>query len=69
MNKTPSLSSYLFGWFSIIFGSFTLNDWAVIVGMLATILGFIVTWTYKHFEFKLKKQQLKKDNKVKKKPT
>lgn len=57
MNKDNSIFlSYSVGWLSMIFGSLTLSDWAVIIGMLATIFGFIVTWFYKHLEYKLKKK-------------
>ena len=55
-NNNTSLTTYLFGWLSMFFGSLTLNDWAVVIGMFATIFGFIITWYYKHQEFKLKKQ-------------
>ncbi len=57
-NNNTSLLSYFVGWFSLLFGNLTLSDWATIFGMLATIFGFLVTWYYKHQEFKLKKQQL-----------
>lgn len=30
------------GWFSMFFGMYTLNEWAIIIGMLATIGGFIL---------------------------
>lgn len=51
-NNNTSLTSYLFGWLSMFFGSLTLNDWAVVVGMIATIFGFFVNWYYKHLEYK-----------------
>ncbi|TSJ87995.1 hypothetical protein FPQ14_11675 [Gilliamella apicola] len=57
-NHNASLLSYFVGWFSLLFGNLTLSDWATIFGTLATIFGFLVTWYYKHQEFKLKKQQL-----------
>lgn len=57
-NHNASLLSYFVGWFSLLFGNLTLSDWATIFGMLATIFGFLVTWYYKHQDFKLKKQQI-----------
>ncbi|WP_267370802.1 HP1 family phage holin [Gilliamella sp. B2838] len=57
-NNKTSIFTYICGWFVMYLGSLSLNDWAVIVGMFATIFGFIITWYYKHQEFKLKKQNL-----------
>ena len=57
-NHNASLLSYFVGWFSLLFGNLTLSDWATIFGMLATLFGFLVTWYYKHQDFKLKKQQI-----------
>lgn len=31
-----------YGWLSMAFGYFTLNEWAIVIGMLATIGGFIL---------------------------
>jgi hypothetical protein len=58
MNNNTSLLSYFIGWFSMLFGYLTLTEWATVVGMLATIFGFFVTWYYKHQDFKLKKREL-----------
>lgn len=57
MHKDTPLYPYIIGWISLIFGSLTLNDWAIIIGMFATIFGFIVTWFYRHLEYKLRKKQ------------
>lgn len=57
-NNKTSIFTYICGWFVMYLGSLSLNDWAVIVGMFATIFGLIITWYYKHQEFKLKKQNL-----------
>lgn len=62
MNKENSVLSYTMGWISMIFGSLTLNDFAVILGMFATILGLVITWRYKHLEYKLKKKQLERSD-------
>lgn len=66
MNNNTSFTSYAFGWISMLFGSFTLNEWAVIIGMLATIFGFFVTWYYKHLDYKLKKQEIERHGNSKK---
>lgn len=58
MNKENSILLYATGWISMIFGSLTLNDFAVILGMFATILGLIITWVYRHLEYKLRKKNL-----------
>lgn len=58
MHKDTPLCSYIIGWMSLIFGSVTLNDWAIIIGMFATIFGLIVTWLYRHLEYKLRKKQI-----------
>ncbi|WP_218059125.1 HP1 family phage holin [Gilliamella apicola] len=55
-NNKTSIFTYLYGWTVMYLGSLSLNDWAVVIGMLATIFGFLITWYYKHQEFKLKKQ-------------
>lgn len=60
-NNNASLFSYFIGWFSLLFGNLTLTDWANIFGMLATIFGLVITWYYKHQDFKLKKQQALSD--------
>lgn len=63
MNKDHSISSYLFGWFAMLFGSLTLSEWTMVIGMLATILGLIITWYYKHLDFKLKERQVERREK------
>lgn len=58
MNNKTSLSTWLFGVVSMVFDSLTLNEWAVVIGMSATIFSFLINWYYKHQEVKIKKQSL-----------
>ncbi|WP_423783803.1 HP1 family phage holin [Frischella perrara] len=39
---------------SMVFDSLTLNEWAVVIGMSATIFSFLINWYYKHQEVKIK---------------
>lgn len=54
MNNNTSLSTWLFGVVSMVFDSLTLNEWAVVIGMSATIFSFLINWYYKHQEVKIK---------------
>ena len=58
MNNKTSLSTWLFGVVSMVFDSLTLNEWAVVIGISATIFSFLINWYYKHQEVKIKKQSL-----------
>ena len=58
MNNKTSLSTWLFRVVSMVFDSLTLNEWAVVIGISATIFSFLINWYYKHQEVKIKKQSL-----------
>ena len=39
--KDMPLSSQLLAWFTSFFGMLTLSEWAILIGIVVTILGFI----------------------------
>ncbi|MDX7989250.1 holin [Xenorhabdus sp. 12] len=51
MDKYTSPSAYGWGAFTAMLGALSLNDWAIIVGIICTAGTFAVNWYYKHREF------------------
>lgn len=37
--------------------AFTLNEWALVVGIIATVVTTLLNWYYKHKHFQLAKQR------------
>lgn len=60
MEKHSSAISYITsgGWFS--YGALTLNDIAMIVGIVTGLGTFVVNWYYKRKEFKLREQEVRR---------
>ncbi|MDE9495978.1 phage holin family protein [Xenorhabdus bovienii] len=50
MDKYTSPTAYAWGTFTAIFGAWSLNDWAIVVGIICTVGTFAVNWYYKHRE-------------------
>ena len=60
MEKYTSPASYSYAGLLSAFGAITLNEWAVIVGILTGVGTFIVNWYYKHKESKAKIEMIKR---------
>ncbi len=69
MNKYTSPVSYFWGAICTLLGALSLNDIAIIVGIILSIATFIINWIYKRRDFQHKKnlreqyyEELKKDS-------
>ncbi|MCA6222405.1 phage holin family protein [Photorhabdus antumapuensis] len=51
MDKYTSPIAYTWGAFTVMLGALSLNDWAIIIGIICTVGTFGVNWYYKHREF------------------
>lgn len=62
MEKHSSAISYIMSgsWFS--YGAITLNDIAMVVGILTGLGTFVVNWYYKRKEFKLREREYGRPN-------
>lgn len=47
MDKHSSITAYAAGTWSVVFGGVTLNEFAVITGIVCTLGTFLVNWYYK----------------------
>lgn len=47
MEKYSSHASFSMAWLLTVFGAMTLQDWAVLIGILLGIGTFVVNWYYK----------------------
>ncbi len=56
MDKYSSGSSYWLGGITAAFGALSLNEWAIIIGIVCTIGTFGVNWHYKRKEFQLREK-------------
>lgn len=56
MDKYTSPVSYFWGGICTLFGALSLNDIAIIVGIVISIATFLINWYYKHLDFKSKQQ-------------
>ena len=54
MEKHRSASSYVTGAVTALFGALTLQDTAVIIGIVCTVATFGINWWYKHKEYRAK---------------
>ena len=52
--KYSSPVAYIWGFIAAIFGVMSLDQWAVLIGIICTIGTFAVNWYYKRKEFQLK---------------
>jgi lipoprotein signal peptidase len=59
VQKTPYVAAGGTG-----FAAFTLNDWAVIVGIVITILTFVLNWIYKQKGLRAIRERLARGEKV-----
>ncbi|WFQ80092.1 phage holin family protein [Xenorhabdus sp. SF857] len=50
MDKYTSPTAYSSGTLFTMFGALTLNEWAIIIGIICTVGTFAVNWYYKHKE-------------------
>ena len=57
MNHTSSSIAVGAGSATAMFGALSLNDWAIIIGIVCTIGTFVVNWYYKQKEYKLLQAQ------------
>ncbi|HDU8310081.1 phage holin family protein [Morganella morganii] len=53
-DKYSSPAAYAWGVFTAAFGALSLDQWAVLIGIVCTIGTFAVNWYYKRKEFQLK---------------
>ncbi|AEL73756.1 holin [Yersinia pestis] len=56
MEKYTSGSSYGWGAFTVMLGSLSLNEWAIVVGIACTVGTFTINWHYKRKEFQLREK-------------
>ncbi|WP_050127627.1 phage holin family protein [Yersinia enterocolitica] len=56
MDKYSSAISLWFGGLTTTIGALSLNEWAMVVGIVCTTGTFIVNWHYKLKEFQLRKK-------------
>lgn len=56
MDKYSSPISYVWGALCTLFGALSLNDIAIIIGILLSIATFLINWLYKRRDFLHKKQ-------------
>ncbi|BET63261.1 hypothetical protein YKD1_24250 [Yersinia pseudotuberculosis] len=56
MDKYSSGSSYGWGAFTVMLGSLSLNEWAIVVGIACTVGTFTINWHYKRKEFQLREK-------------
>ena len=54
MDKYSSAISLWFGGLTTMMGALSLNEWAMVVGIVCTAGTFIVNWHYKRKEFQLR---------------
>ena len=57
MNQTSSSVAVGTGSATAVFGALSLNDWAIIIGIVCTIGTFAINWYYKRKEFQLMQAQ------------
>lgn len=57
MNHTSSSIAVGTGSATVMFGALSLNDLAIIIGIVCTVCTFALNWYYKRQEFKLKQEQ------------
>jgi hypothetical protein len=50
MDKYLSPSAYGWGAFTAMLGALSLNDWAIVIGIICTVGTFALNWYYKHKE-------------------
>ncbi|KGM29101.1 holin [Photorhabdus luminescens] len=56
MDKYTSPSAYCWGMLTAMLGALSLNDWALIIGIICTVGTFSINWHYKRKEFQLKRE-------------
>lgn len=56
MERYSSGSSYWFGGITTMLGALSLNEWAVLIGIICTVGTFGVNWHYKRKEFQLREK-------------
>lgn len=56
MDKYSSPISYFWGILCTLFGALSLNDIAIIIGIILSIATFIINWVYKRKDFLHKKK-------------
>lgn len=54
MEKYTTGSAYGWGAFTTMLGALSLNDWALVIGIVCTLSTFGVNWYYKRKEFQMK---------------
>ena len=61
--KYSSPFSYALGVITTTAGALSLDQWAVLIGIICTVATFLVNWYYKRKEFKLREANSGKDTK------
>ncbi|QLR03797.1 phage holin family protein [Providencia rettgeri] len=61
--KYSSPFSYALGVITTAAGALSLDQWAVLIGIICTVATFLVNWYYKRKEFKLREDNSGKDTK------
>ena len=57
MNQTSSSVAVGTGSATAMFGALSINDWAIIIGIVCTVGTFALNWYYKRKEFLLLQEQ------------
>lgn len=52
MEKIREHISYVVSWLTTAVGALSLNEWALITGIICTIGTFIINWYYKEKEYR-----------------
>ncbi|EMH0680425.1 phage holin family protein [Klebsiella aerogenes] len=55
MGKYTTHSAYSWGAFTAMLGALSLDEWAVLVGIICTIGTFVVNWYYKRKDYELRR--------------
>jgi len=58
--KIPTAASYTAGATSTLFGLTSLNEWALLIGIVLSIGTFTINWLYKHKMYVLQKETINK---------
>ena len=52
MEKYSSPISYFWGALCTLLGALSLNDFAIVIGIILSVVTFIINWAYKHKKHK-----------------
>ncbi|MEM0651860.1 phage holin family protein [Klebsiella huaxiensis] len=58
MDKYSSGTAYGWGAFTAMLGAMSLDEWAVIIGIICTLGTFVINWYYKRKDFELRRENV-----------